>query len=67
MTRDSYEAKLRALLQALECQNIDALMEKEPAFLRMLGTRIALAAKLGAHLMPKDRSTATSGLPQEKP
>jgi hypothetical protein len=42
--------RLRALLQALECNDVEKLLTQEPAVLSAVGGEIARAAKLGAHL-----------------
>ena len=44
--------QLRAVLEGLECEQIELLMTQMPVVLRLVGERIALAAKLGAHLLP---------------
>lgn len=44
------EERLRAVLEGLECQQIDKLMTMPPDVLRAVAAEIALAAKLGAHL-----------------
>lgn len=44
-----YKARLKALLEGLEAENIDALMkEKDPEMFRVIGDQIALAARRGA-------------------
>jgi hypothetical protein len=49
-----HKDNLRSLLEGLECENVDTLMESDnPLLFRVLGERIAKAAKFGAHLMPK--------------
>jgi hypothetical protein len=41
------------LLGGLEVENVEKLMEKDnPILFRVIGERIARAAKLGAHLVP---------------
>ena len=52
--------KLRAVLEGLECEQIELLMTQMPPTLRAVAQQIAMAAKLGAHLMPQQRS-ATEG------
>lgn len=54
------EARLRAVLEGMECQRIDELMKQEPEVLRTVGKGVAFAAKLGSHLLP------SSPLPQER-
>ena len=43
-----YKAKLIALLEGLECQNIDRLIETSSEHLRTVGIMIAKYAKIGA-------------------
>jgi len=43
-----YKEKLIVLLEGLECQNIEALIEKSPEHLRTIGIEIAKHAKVGA-------------------
>jgi hypothetical protein len=42
--------RLRALLEGLECEEIDNLMQQKPEILRAVGVEIAKAARLGADL-----------------
>ena len=44
------EERLRAVLEGLECQQIDKLMTMPPDVLRAVAKEIALAARLGAPL-----------------
>ena len=44
------EERLRALLEGLECEEIENLMQQRPEILRAVGVEIGKAAKLGAHL-----------------
>lgn len=44
------DEKLRAVLEGLECEEIDNLLTQKPETLRAVGAEIAKAARLGAHL-----------------
>ena len=52
---DTEAVRLCALLEGLECANIDELMRQPPEVLRAVGAEIATAAKLGAHLYHSKR------------
>ncbi len=43
--------RLRALLEGLECEEIDNLMQQPPDTLKAVGVEIAKAAKLGAYIL----------------
>ena len=43
-----YKEKLIALLEGLECQNVDKLIEKSPEHLKAIGIEITKYAKIGA-------------------
>ena len=45
-----YKEQLIALLEGLECQDIDKLLMRTPASFRMIGMEIAKYAKIGADL-----------------
>lgn len=46
---------LRAVLEGLECENIDSLIRQPPETLRAVGSEIAKAAKLGSPLYQSSR------------
>ncbi|KKU86991.1 MAG: hypothetical protein UY18_C0050G0019 [Microgenomates group bacterium GW2011_GWF2_47_9] len=50
--RQQYEDKLRALLEALECQKVEELVQRCPAeMLSEIGKKIAIAAKIGGKVL----------------
>ncbi len=53
-------ARLKALLEGLECEKIDTLLCADQEVLRYLGVEIAKVARLGAHLW-LDAPRTTSG------
>lgn len=53
--------RLRALLEGLECEEIDNLMQQSPETLKAVGVEIAKAAKLGAHLYASSPSISHGG------
>ncbi len=50
------DGRLRAVLEGLECEDIDNLMLQSPETLKAVGVEISKAAKLGAHLYAAARN-----------
>ena len=52
LKRQEYENKLRALLQALQCQKVDDLVQNQsPEMLVEIGKKIAMAASIGGRFL----------------
>jgi predicted membrane chloride channel (bestrophin family) len=52
LKRQEYENKLKALLEALECQKVDDLVQNQsPEMLAEVGKKIAMAAKIGGRFL----------------
>jgi hypothetical protein len=62
-----YQAKLIALLEGLECENIPDLLTKDPEYFRAIGKEIAKYAKAGAFsdLVSEMAKTSRSSTPEE--